>query len=80
LDCGARPTPASRGAEGASTPRSAYAFRVERLGVSVAVRGELVERGGETLLLELEAPMAKLPIVEELYAVWVKKVAGDVES
>jgi hypothetical protein len=41
----------------------------------VAVRGELVERGGETLLLELEAPIAKLPIVEELYASWVQEVA-----
>jgi hypothetical protein len=45
----------------------------------VAVRGELVERGGETLLLELEAPIAKLPIVEELYAGWVEKVAGVAE-
>jgi hypothetical protein len=48
-----------------------------RLGVPVAVRGELVQRSGETLLLELEAPIAKLPIVEELYAAWVKQVAGN---
>ena len=45
-----------------------YAFRVDRLGVPVAVRGVLVQREGETLLLELEAPIAKLQVVEELYA------------
>jgi hypothetical protein len=53
----------------------AYAFRVDRLGVPVAVRGVLVSREGESLLLELEAPIAKLPIVEELYANWVSRVA-----
>ncbi len=64
-DCGA-------GASGSGQP---YAFRFDRLGVPVAVRGELIERGGETLLLELEAPIAKLPIVEELYARWVRQIA-----
>jgi hypothetical protein len=42
----------------------------------VAVRGVLVSREGETLLLELEAPIAKLKVVEELYAGWVRQVAG----
>jgi hypothetical protein len=54
----------------------AYAFRFDRLGVPVVVRGVLVSGESETLLLELEAPIAKLPIVEELYASWVRQVAG----
>lgn len=53
----------------------AYAGRFTRLGVAVEARGVLVTRGAESLLLELEAPVAKLPIVEELYASWVREVA-----
>ena len=49
---------------------------MDRLGVPLAVRGALVSRESETLLLELEAPVAKLPIVEELYEGWVQQVAG----
>jgi len=56
--------------------RAAYGFRVDRLGVPLAVRGELVERRGDSLLLELQAPIAKLPLVEELYAGWVRQIAG----
>ncbi len=67
------PRLAACGARGGSS----YAFRVDRLGVPVAVRGELVLRKGETLLLELEAPIAKLEVVEELYAAWVKQVVGN---
>jgi V8-like Glu-specific endopeptidase len=74
-DCGAQRSGSSRSGDRASGSGPGYAFRVDRLGVAVGVRGELVERGGETLLLELEAPLAKLPIVEELYAGWVKQVA-----
>ena len=69
------PALAGCGASGVQVGAASYAFRFDRLGVPVAVRGELVERGGETLLLELEAPIAKLPIVEELYASWVRQVA-----
>lgn len=79
-DCGARRPGSRQTAEGAAVGRPSYAYRLDRLGVPVAVRGELVERGGETLLLELEAPIAKLPIVEELYAGWVKQVAGDAKD
>jgi hypothetical protein len=61
---------------GADGTGRVYAFLVDRLGVKVAVRGQLVERTGETLLLELEAPIAKLPIVEELYDGWLEKVGG----
>jgi hypothetical protein len=53
----------------------AYAFRVTRLGMPIEARGVLVAREAESLLLELEAPVAKLPIVEELYASWVREVA-----
>jgi S1-C subfamily serine protease len=45
-----------------------YALRFDRLGVPVAVRGTLAKREGDTLLLELEAPLAKLAGLEDLYA------------
>jgi S1-C subfamily serine protease len=61
---------AARGRDGVR-----YGFRFDRLGVAVAVRGVLVARGAESLLLELEAPVAKLPVVEELYARWVAAIA-----
>jgi hypothetical protein len=44
--------------------------------VPIEARGVLVEREGESLLLELEAPVAKLPFVAELYDRWVREVAG----
>jgi hypothetical protein len=54
-----------------------YALRFQRLGVPIEVRGVLINRGGESLLLELEAPVAKLPIVAGLYDRWVREVAGE---
>ena len=74
--CGVVRSGSRQTGDGASAGDPAYAFRVDRLGVPVAVRGALVAREGETLLLELDAPIAKLPIVEELYAGWVQQVAG----
>jgi uncharacterized protein YqeY len=67
----------SAGGTGAATGpgEPAYALRVSRLGVEIEARGVLVAREAESLLLELEAPAAKLPIVEELYASWVREVA-----
>ena len=62
------------GASAADPPR--YALRLERLGVPIEVRGLLVSRGTDTLLLELEAPVAKLPIVEGLYDRWAREVGG----
>ena len=56
--------------------RSGYARRFERLGVAIEIRGVLVPRGPETLLLELEAPVAKLPIVEGLYDRWIREIAA----
>jgi hypothetical protein len=52
-----------------------YAYRFDRLGVAVAVRGVLLPRGASSLLLEMEAPLAKLPVVERLYARWVETIA-----
>lgn len=62
------------GASAADPPR--YAVRFERLGVPIEVRGLLVDRGAESLLLELEAPVAKLPSVEGLYDRWAHEVAA----
>ena len=64
-------------AGGASTvdePR--YALRFERLGVPIEVRGLLLRRGAESLLLELEAPVAKLDLVGGLYERWVREIAA----
>ena len=61
---------AARGLDGVR-----YGFRFDRLGVAVAVRGVIVARGRESLLLELESPVAKLPVVEELYSRWIAAIA-----
>ena len=53
-----------------------YTLRFRRLGVPMEARGVLVSRDGESLLLELEAPVAKLPILESLYERWVREVAA----
>ena len=53
-----------------------YESRFDRLGVAVGVRGTLVRRDGGSLLLELEAPLAKLELVEDLYARWLHELAG----
>jgi S1-C subfamily serine protease len=53
-----------------------YARRFARLGVPIEARGVLVSRPGESLLLELEAPVARLPLVEGLYERWVGDVAS----
>jgi hypothetical protein len=58
----------------AEVPR--YALRFERLGVPIEARGLLVKHGSESLLLELEAPVAKLPIVEGLYERWTREVTA----
>ena len=56
-----------------AAPQPAYAFRVDRLGVPVAVQAVLVTQDGVSLLLELEAPVAKLPAFEALFARWVRE-------
>jgi len=71
--CGAG---ASRGARAAGRSEPQYALRFERLGVPIEARGILLEREGESLLLELEAPAAKLEVVEGLFDRWVREVAA----
>jgi hypothetical protein len=53
-----------------------YAGQFDRFGVPTEALGVLVEREGESLLLELEAPVAKLAFVEGLYDRWVREVTG----
>ena len=55
---------------------AAYAGQFNHLGVPTGVRGVLVERDGESLLLELEVPVAKMEFVAELYDRWVREVTG----
>jgi hypothetical protein len=43
--------------------------------VPIGVREVALPAEGGSLLLELEAPLAKLPIVDELYASWVRRLA-----
>jgi S1-C subfamily serine protease len=74
-DCGGASATSPAAGAGSDTERPAYAFRFDRLGVPVAVRGALVARAGETLLVELEAPIGKLEIVDELYASWASRVS-----
>jgi S1-C subfamily serine protease len=59
---------------GAQDP--SYGGRFERLGVPVGVWGTFVERPGEILLLEVEAPEDKLPFIRDLYLEWRERVAG----
>ncbi len=59
----------------AGTRGPAYAGRFERLGVAIGVWGAFQKRDGEVLLLEAEAPEAKLPFVRDLYVEWLRRVA-----
>ncbi len=60
-------------ASGAST---SYAAQFNRLGVPTEALGVLLEREGESLLLEMEAPVAKAEFVEKLYDRWVREAGG----
>ena len=64
-ECGAEP----------GTGWPAYAGRFERFGARIGAWGTFVERDGEVLLLEAEAPEAKLPFVRDLYREWVPRAA-----
>jgi len=59
---------------GGSSGPPAYSGRFERLGVPIEARGVLVLREGEALLLESEAPVAKVAFATELYDRWVRQV------
>ncbi|HSD65791.1 MAG TPA: trypsin-like peptidase domain-containing protein [Vicinamibacteria bacterium] len=54
---------------------AAYSGRLDRLGSATEARGVLVQRGGESLLLEIEAPVAKTAFVDRLHERWVSEVA-----
>jgi hypothetical protein len=50
--------------------------RVLRFGVDTAVTGKVFRRGGETLLLELEAPTARLPQLQPVFDAWLKEIVA----
>jgi hypothetical protein len=54
---------------------ASYAARFNRLGTPTEALGVLVRREGETLLLEMEAPVAKAEFVETLYDRWLRDAA-----
>jgi hypothetical protein len=56
------------------TPALAYARRYKRMGVDTGIWGAFQRRGDEVLLLEVEAPQAKLPFVQDLYVEWLSRV------
>jgi hypothetical protein len=56
-------------------PDPTYGFFEDRLGARTGVFGTFVERPGEILLLEAEAPEAKLPFLRDLYVEWLGLVA-----
>jgi S1-C subfamily serine protease len=66
--CGA-PLASSAGA-------ASYGSEFNHLGVPTQARAVLLEGEGDTLLLEMQAPAAKAPFVEQLYERWVREVAG----
>ncbi len=61
---------------GPGTLGPTYARGGERLGVPLAFWGVVVERGTEILLLEAEAPEAKLRFLREAFLMWGNEVAG----
>jgi hypothetical protein len=71
--CGSR---AAIGRVGAGAGPSGYSFRFDRLGVPVAVREAALPAQSGSLLLELEAPIARLEIVDALYASWVRRLGA----
>ena len=60
---------------GSGATASSYAQRFRRLGVDYGAQGVFVPQGEETLLLEVEAPEAKLRFVRELFEIWARRVA-----
>jgi hypothetical protein len=65
-------------ASGGTAGAPSYARRFQRLGLDLTARAVLVERPGESLLLELEAPTAMLALVQGLHEQWVERVGrGD---
>ena len=61
---------------GPGTLGPTYARGGERLGVPLAFWGVLIERGAQILLLEAEAPEAKLHMLRRAFVRWGNEVAG----
>lgn len=61
---------------GAPPGGTTYTRRSERLGVVTSTWGAVVARGEEILLLEAEAPEAKLPFVRDAFETWVRQGAA----
>jgi len=53
-----------------------YSRRFSRLGVAMGASGILVPRADGLLLLEVEAPEAKLPLVRDLFDAWARRLGG----
>lgn len=60
---------------GSGATASSYDQRFRRLGVDYGAQGVFVPQGEETLLLEVEAPVAKLPFIRELFEAWARRMA-----
>jgi S1-C subfamily serine protease len=69
------PLALARACGGSGATASGYVRRFSRLGVDHGARGVVVLRGEETLLLEVEAPDAKMPFVRELFEAWARRIA-----
>jgi hypothetical protein len=54
---------------------ASYASSFDLLGVPTEARAVLLERERDSLLLEMEAPVAKVPFVESMYTRWVREAA-----
>ena len=70
---------ASAGTADGAAPGGAsatYGGRFETLGVSMEARGALVQEAEGSLLLELEAPVSKLPFVQGLFERWVREATA----
>ena len=57
------------------TPPLAYTRRYRPLGVDTGIWGAFIPEADGVLLLEVEAPQAKLPFVRDLYTQWLARVA-----
>ena len=60
--------------QAAGTSGATYTRRFQRLGVAIGAWGVFVGRGEELVLLEAEAPEAKLPFVRDAFSSWVRSV------
>jgi S1-C subfamily serine protease len=60
----------------AAGANASYSAQFSHVGIPTEALGVLLEREGETLLLEMVAPVSKVEFVEKLYDRWVREAAG----